>query len=46
MSDAHPVAANAVLQADVLVLGGGPAGTWAALSASRRGARVVLAEKA
>jgi succinate dehydrogenase/fumarate reductase flavoprotein subunit len=32
-------------QADVLVLGGGPAGTWAALSAARAGARVVLADK-
>ncbi|MBC2639028.1 MULTISPECIES: FAD-binding protein [unclassified Rhodococcus (in: high G+C Gram-positive bacteria)] len=31
--------------ADVLVLGGGPAGTWAALSAARAGARVVLADK-
>ncbi|MFT4439306.1 FAD-binding protein [Caballeronia sp. 15715] len=46
MSDAHPVAASIVLQADVLVLGGGPAGTWAALSAARQGARVVLADKA
>ncbi len=31
--------------ADVLVLGGGPAGTWAAISAAERGARVVLADK-
>jgi succinate dehydrogenase/fumarate reductase flavoprotein subunit len=31
--------------ADVLVLGGGPAGTWAALSAAAAGARVVLADK-
>ncbi|MGV7216492.1 FAD-dependent oxidoreductase [Bradyrhizobium sp. UFLA05-112] len=31
--------------ADVLVLGGGPAGTWAAVSAAERGARVVLADK-
>ncbi len=46
MSDAHPVAASIVLQADVLVLGGGPAGTWAALSAARQGAHVVLADKA
>jgi succinate dehydrogenase/fumarate reductase flavoprotein subunit len=30
---------------DVLVLGGGPAGTWAAISAAERGARVVLADK-
>jgi succinate dehydrogenase/fumarate reductase flavoprotein subunit len=35
-----------VLQADVLVLGGGPAGTWAALTAARQGAQVVLADKA
>lgn len=34
------------LDTDVLVLGGGPAGTWAALTAARRGARVVLADKA
>ncbi|HEX6243834.1 MAG TPA: FAD-binding protein, partial [Polyangiales bacterium] len=33
------------LEADVLVLGGGPAGTWAALTAATRGARVVLADK-
>jgi succinate dehydrogenase/fumarate reductase flavoprotein subunit len=31
--------------ADVLVLGGGPAGTWAAIGAAERGARVVLADK-
>jgi len=31
--------------ADVLVLGGGPAGCWAAWSAARAGAKVVLAEK-
>jgi succinate dehydrogenase/fumarate reductase flavoprotein subunit len=31
--------------ADVLVLGGGPAGTWAAISAAERGARVILADK-
>jgi succinate dehydrogenase/fumarate reductase flavoprotein subunit len=33
------------LDADVLVLGGGPAGTWAAVTAARSGARVVLADK-
>jgi len=33
------------LDADVLVLGGGPAGTWAAISAAEQGARVVLADK-
>jgi succinate dehydrogenase/fumarate reductase flavoprotein subunit len=31
--------------ADVLVIGGGPAGTWAAISAAQSGARVVLADK-
>ena len=30
---------------DVLVIGGGPAGTWAAIGAAARGARVVLADK-
>jgi succinate dehydrogenase/fumarate reductase flavoprotein subunit len=34
------------LHTDVLVVGGGPAGTWAATLAARRGARVVLADKA
>jgi succinate dehydrogenase/fumarate reductase flavoprotein subunit len=33
------------LEADVLVIGGGPAGTWAAVLAARGGARVVLADK-
>lgn len=33
------------LHTDVLVLGGGPAGTWAAWTAASRGARVVLADK-
>ncbi|MFM0739638.1 FAD-binding protein [Paraburkholderia xenovorans] len=31
--------------ADVLVIGGGPAGAWAAISAAAKGARVVLADK-
>ncbi|MFN8075379.1 MAG: FAD-binding protein [Kineosporiaceae bacterium] len=31
--------------ADVLVIGGGPAGTWAAIKAVEGGARVVLADK-
>ncbi|HEY0120703.1 MAG TPA: FAD-binding protein [Rhizobium sp.] len=33
------------LQADVLVVGGGPAAAWAALAASENGARVVLVDK-
>ncbi|WP_083884276.1 FAD-dependent oxidoreductase [Nocardia higoensis] len=33
------------LETDVLVLGGGPAGIWAALSAAADGARVVLVDK-
>ncbi|MBY0215482.1 FAD-dependent oxidoreductase [Paenibacillus illinoisensis] len=33
------------LVTDVLVIGGGPAGTWAALTASAKGAKVVLADK-
>ncbi len=37
--------ADAQLGADVLVLGGGPAGVWAALSAAEQGRKVILAEK-
>jgi len=33
------------LEADVLVIGGGPAGTWAAWSAANSGAKVVLVDK-
>ncbi|WP_341529273.1 FAD-binding protein [Nostoc sp. UHCC 0302] len=33
------------LEADVLVIGGGPAGTWAAWSAASSGAKVVLVDK-
>lgn len=33
------------LSADVLVIGGGPAGTWAALTAAEKGASVVLVDK-
>lgn len=33
-------------ETDVLILGGGPAGIWAALSAAAAGARVILADKA
>lgn len=39
MTDVHD------LTADVLVVGGGPAATWAALTAAREGADVVLADK-
>ncbi|MER0836454.1 FAD-binding protein [Pseudomonas aeruginosa] len=31
--------------ADVLVIGGGPGGTWAAIAAAARGAKVILADK-
>jgi len=37
--------AELTLEADVLVIGGGPAGAWAALTAAREGARVVLVDK-
>src|ERR1700755_2973873 len=37
--------ASAILEADVLVIGGGPAGVWAAYTAASQGAKVVLAEK-
>ncbi|MGW4366050.1 FAD-binding protein [Nocardia takedensis] len=33
-------------ETDVLVIGGGPAGTWAAVSAACSGARVILVDKA
>lgn len=39
------IEAQTTLTADVLVLGGGPAGAWAAWSAASEGARVVLADK-
>jgi len=38
-------AGSVEFDAEVLVLGGGPAGTWAAISAAEQGARVVLADK-
>lgn len=34
-----------VLRTDVLVIGGGPAATWSAISATEAGARTVLADK-
>ncbi|MBD2445939.1 FAD-binding protein [Nostoc sp. FACHB-152] len=40
---ANNIALN--LEVDVLVIGGGPAGTWAAWSAASDGARVVLVDK-
>ena len=46
---AHPAntlsSAAVEYEADVLVLGGGPAGTWAAISAAANGAKVILADK-
>lgn len=33
------------LEADVLVVGGGPAAAWAAIAASERGAKVIVADK-
>ena len=38
-------AANLSREADVLVLGGGPAGAWAACAAAATGAKVVLVDK-
>src|ERR1700710_2068582 len=38
-------AGSVEFDADVLVIGGGPAGTWAAVNAAEQGARVVLADK-
>lgn len=40
-----PSHVSTALTADVLVVGGGPAGTWAAIKAAQGGARVVLADK-
>lgn len=37
--------ATAGYEADVLVIGGGPAGTWAAVNAAQRGASVILVDK-
>jgi succinate dehydrogenase/fumarate reductase flavoprotein subunit len=34
-----------LIETDVLVVGGGPAAAWAALSAAEAGAKVVLADK-
>ncbi|MGA1861241.1 FAD-dependent oxidoreductase, partial [Azospirillum sp. 11R-A] len=40
-----PIAELPPIAADVLVIGGGLSGTWAALAAAQAGARVVLADK-
>lgn len=45
MSAIEESVSGRVWRADVLVIGGGPAGTWAAISAAARGASVVLADK-
>ncbi|WNZ27066.1 FAD-binding protein [Leptolyngbya sp. NK1-12] len=48
MNSTHSSAArdfNLDLQADVLVIGGGPAGTWAAWSAASEAANVILVDK-
>jgi succinate dehydrogenase/fumarate reductase flavoprotein subunit len=45
MSATHDQGGDIALHADVFVAGGGPAGTWAALTAARSGASVVLADK-
>jgi len=41
--DGHTI--EPLVDTDVLVAGGGPAGTWAAIAAARAGARVVLVDK-
>lgn len=40
-----PAEDGRLIETDVLVVGGGPAAAWAALSAAETGARVVLADK-
>jgi succinate dehydrogenase/fumarate reductase flavoprotein subunit len=40
-----PSSAQSWYDADVLVIGGGPAGAWAAIGASARGAKVLLVDK-
>jgi glycine/D-amino acid oxidase-like deaminating enzyme len=39
------IASDLDLEADVLVIGGGPAGAWAAYNAAAQGGRVVLVDK-
>lgn len=45
VADIEGETASLNLTADVLVIGGGPAGIWAALTAAQHGAQVVIAEK-
>lgn len=45
MTEAIRAGASEQLEADVLVVGGGMAACWAAISAARAGARVVLVDK-
>ena len=45
MSETRVKAVDLQLDADVLVIGGGPAGTWAAITAASKGAKVVLVDK-
>lgn len=45
IAEHRPAHGELTLDADVLVIGGGPAGTWAALTAARAGATVVLVDK-
>jgi succinate dehydrogenase/fumarate reductase flavoprotein subunit len=45
MSESMQSSGGISLTADVLIIGGGPAGTWAALSAANEGVKVVLADK-
>ncbi|MBG1240033.1 FAD-dependent oxidoreductase [Nostoc sp. NZL] len=44
-SHIHQDASNLDLVTDVLIIGGGPSGTWAAWSAANNGAKVVLVDK-
>lgn len=45
MVKVHGNAQGMELDADVLVIGGGPAGTWAAVTAASQGSKVVLVDK-
>jgi succinate dehydrogenase/fumarate reductase flavoprotein subunit len=41
----HLLGNSIQLEADVLIIGGGPAGTWAAITAAASGSKVVLVDK-